>query len=199
MGEGISTSKGASTRMNAKNIISTLKKRGIRCETGLSLEEIKQIELKYKISFPPDYLELLQTVLPVGDQFPNWRDFSESNSSLIRSRLNWPLEGMLFDIEHNVFWHESWGPKPDELEKAKEICIRAYEKVPPLIPVCSHRYIPSFPYEYGNPVFSVYQTDIIYYGENLEEYFKVEFNMKPHMEIDYSGIKHIEFWSDIVS
>lgn len=48
------------------------------------------------------------------------------------------------------------------------------------------------------PVISVHGTDIIFYGENLEEYFKIEFGEKKHAEIDCQVIKPIPFWSDII-
>ncbi|WP_025721637.1 hypothetical protein [Paenibacillus sp. 1-18] len=39
---------------------------------------------------------------------------------------------------------------------------------------------PSSQPEAGNPVFSVYQTDIIVYGEGLQDYFKLEFGEKSY-------------------
>lgn len=142
--------------------------------------------------------ELLQHALPSGDKSPNWRDFSESNVHSLRTRLRWPLDGMLFDVEHNSFWHPSWGSKPDNVAAAKEICIQECGSVPTLIPIYSHRYIPSTPMEAGNPVFSVYQTDIIYYGENLEEYLMVELGDKPYNAIEFDRIKRIPFWTELV-
>ena len=142
--------------------------------------------------------ELLQTVLPISNGFVNWRDNTEKNVNSIFERLNRPLEGMLFDIEHNSFWYGGWGVKPLGLYEAKELCKIKYLEVPTLIPIYSHRYVPAYTQEYGNPIFSVHQTDIIYYGENLEEYFKVEFNDKFHSEMNYEKIKHIKFWTEIV-
>ncbi len=63
----------------------------------------------------------------------------------------------------------------------------------------------------GNPVFSVHQTDIIYYGKNLWDYFEQEFG--PHGEGWYGGQQYAEttseeylavhrpirFWSSLVS
>ncbi|WP_440952204.1 hypothetical protein [Methanococcoides sp. FTZ1] len=104
---------------------------------------------------------------------------------------------MIFDIEHNNFWYEDWGTKPTNLLEAIELCRKEMEKVPKLIPIYSHRYISSEPEEKGNPVFSVYQTDIIYYGEDLLSYLMIEFNMKRHKEIDHTKIRNIRFWSEI--
>ncbi|MNI63440.1 hypothetical protein D3C73_1188120 [compost metagenome] len=105
---------------------------------------------------------------------------------------------MLFDVKHNNFWIKEWGSKPDDFESAKNICTEHYLKAPKLIPIYSHRYIPQTPLEAGNPMMSVYQTDIIYYGENLNSYLLVEFNLKKYDEIIFESIKRIPFWSDII-
>ncbi|MNW25771.1 hypothetical protein D3C74_25220 [compost metagenome] len=183
--------------MNVKKICNRLREHGVQLTEGLTQDEIQLIETTYQIDFPPDLKELLQHVLPSGDKFPNWRDFTKTNIHSLRTRLKWPLDGMLFDVEHNDFWHPSWGSKPDNIAAAKEICIHEYRSVPRLIPIYSHRYIPSTPAEAGNPVFSVYQTDIIYYGENLEEYLKLEFGDKPYNAIDFDRIKPITFWTEL--
>jgi hypothetical protein len=50
--------------------------------------------------------------------------------------------------------------------------------------------------EIGNPVFSIWQTDIVYYGYDLVDYLAEEFNLKlpPNFgEIEY--YKPIRFWS----
>ncbi|WML48522.1 SMI1/KNR4 family protein [Neobacillus sp. PS3-34] len=164
---------------------------------GLNKEEIDDIEKIYKINFPPDYRELLMYTLPISNGFVNWRNKSKENIEKITHQMNWPLEGIIFDIEHNGFWVEGWGEKPSDLEDAINIATINYENVPKLIPIYGHRYIPSFPFEKGNPIMSVWQTDIIYYGKNLWDYFSVEFGFKQHHEIDFDNIKKIPFWYDI--
>ncbi len=185
--------------MSFEEIINKLKSKGILFESGLSEHEIENIESFYNIVIPPDLNEFLSIAHPVSNNFINWRDMNENNVNIIRDRLNWPLEGMIFDIENNSFWYKQWGPKPDNIEEAIKICKKELEKVPKLIPICSHRYIPSEPSEVGNPVFSVYQTDIIYYGENLTSYLEIEFNLKKHEDINFGSIKDIRFWSELVS
>jgi hypothetical protein len=64
-----------------------------------------------------------------------------------------------------------------------------------LVPLISHRYIPSEPNEAGNPVFSVYQSDVIYYGADLADYFEHELDGWAPVT---TPIKHIRFWSDLV-
>jgi len=52
----------------------------------------------------------------------------------------------------------------------------------------------------NNPVLSVYQSDIIYYGLNLEDYFRNEYPLhfgRQHHEIS-GGPKPIEFWGSFL-
>ena len=50
-----------------------------------------------------------------------------------------------------------------------------------------------------NPiVLSIWGTDVICYGENLEEYFKIEFGEKDQNCIDFKNISHVSFWSDLM-
>ena len=139
---------------------------------GLRDSEIRAAEATYAIRFPPDLEELLRYALPVGSPWPDWR--KDSNAE-IHDALNWPLEGILFDIERNAFWLAEWGERPAELDRAFAIASEHVALAPRLIPVFAHRYLPQEPSSAGNPVFSVYQTDIIYYGSNLAEYFANEF------------------------
>lgn len=185
--------------MDVVSIIETLKGKGILFEKGLSLQEINKIEGLYEINFPPDLKEFLCIALPVSNKFINWRDMSEGNIRSIKDKLSWPLEGMIFDIENNEFWYSGWGSKPNDLEEAIEICKNEFKKIPKLIPIYSHRYIPSEPQEVGNPIFSVYQTDIIYYGEDLLAYLQIEFDIKKYEDMDFESIKDIRFWSDLQS
>lgn len=180
-----------------KEIIKELASKGVLFAKGLDEQEFSKIEKFYGIRFPPDLKDFLRTALPISKGFYNWRDFSEDNVNSIKHMLNWPLEGMIFDIEYNNFWYEEWGPKPSNLLDAIELCRKEMEKVPKLIPIFGHRYISSEPEERGNPIFSVYQTDNIYYGEDLLSYLKIEFNMKRREEIDYTKVKYIRFWSEI--
>lgn len=106
---------------------------------------------------------------------------------------------MCFDIEHNTFWLKEWGAKPASLDAAFEIARHAVARAPLLIPICGHRYIPANPPEAGNPVFSVYQTDIIYYGAELIDYLQNEYGFhfgRPHHLITKSP-RFIEFWTRV--
>ncbi len=185
----------------AKEIIHHLKNKGILFAEGLTDREVVLIEEKFGITLPPDLKLLLQTELPISDSFIDWRTaltdkkLSEKIKFKIRERI---LEGILFDVEHN-FWEKSWGEKPSDLTEQIKIVEKNFDNYPILIPIYSHRYIPSSNTS-NNPVFSVVQTDIIYYGFNLPMYFSKEFNFKlsDNFELLDNPIYKIEFWSQIV-
>ena len=65
-----------------------------------------------------------------------------------------------------------------------------------MIPVFAHRYLPASPWASGNPVFSIYQTDIIYYGLNLPSYLFAEFGV-PNPFPTSDTPREIEFWSEL--
>lgn len=123
----------------------------------------------------------------------NDREFSIADS------IDWPARGMCFDVEHNGFWIKDWGPRPDDLQEAFRIARRMVRQAPPLIPVFSHRFLPAEPALEGNPVISVYQTDIIYYGPDLASYFANEFQL-PIADPDNENKepRRIRFWSDVI-
>ena len=170
-------------------------------EEGLTDEEVEKAEATFGFRFPPDLRALLQYVLPVSSSgsdrpdFPDWRDGDEAQ---LRTVLDWPTHGMCFDIEHNTFWNEEWGSKPADLQAAFEVARREVAKAPVLIPVFGHRYLPDEPQLPGNPVFSVYQTDIIYYGANLVDYFHREFSKQQLHPLTYEDVRKIRFWTPLV-
>ncbi|MBE9102630.1 SMI1/KNR4 family protein [filamentous cyanobacterium LEGE 07170] len=167
---------------------------GTTFEDGLSDREIECIENQWSFRFPPDLRQLLQYALPTSERFPNWR--SESAKSLER-RINWPYRGMCFDIKNNAFWLDTWQERPDSIDSANQIAKTAISQAPFLIPIYSHRYIPDAPSEIGNPVFSVYQTDIIFYGFDLSHYLEREFGVANPNTIPDEPRK-IAFWEEIV-
>lgn len=187
------------TKKQAKQIIQLLSSKGVHFDSGLTDDEIVQIEQKFELQFPPDLNLFLQTALPTSEGFVNWRLGlkSKDEAAQIMNRLNWPLEGMLFDLKSNDFWTDAWGKRPDNYEESILIAKKHYETYPKLIPIYSHRYIPSRPNEKDNPVFSVHQMDIIYYGFDLATYFANEFRfaLMDNFEKLKEPKKEIDFWS----
>ena len=189
------------TNRQIEKLVLLLEKKGVELDKGLSESELTEVEKEFDFNFPEDLRTFLQIKLPVSNGFVHWRYGlnSKKGKRAIRERLDWPLEGMLFDIKENNFWLKEWGIKPIEFEEQKIIASTNFLKSPKLIPIYSHRYIPSKPKEMGNPIFSVYQMDIIYYGFDLADYLVNEFTIT--LTKDFGKIKepkHIEFWSKMV-
>lgn len=174
-----------------------LREAGIEFESGLTDSEIDQIEKTFDIKFPPDLKEFHQLGLPISESFINWRKGLQSKDAEkeIKERINWPLEGILFEVEKNDFWDPSWGSMPPSFAEKAIIAIEKYLTYPKLVPIYGHRYIPMNPLERGNPVFSVYQMDIIYYGYNLATYFSNEFSFEIANESRLEEPREIPFWS----
>jgi hypothetical protein len=171
----------------------TLRSSGVSIQRGLSDEELSTIENRFGFQFPPDLKGLLRLGLPVSEKFPDWRNGIPEE---LNERLNWPFDGMCFDIQHNKFWVDEWGAKPTQLPEAFAVARKQVDKAPRLVPIFGHRYIPAEPNEAGNPVFSVYQTDIICYGNDLASYLSAEFKFENPFPIP-SEPKYIRFWGDL--
>jgi hypothetical protein len=156
---------------------------------GYSQSELDAAQQRFGLRFPPDLVALLRERRPAGGY--EWRtDIQE-----IRRALAWPRDGLIFDVEHNDLWLSTWGSRPAEASDRAAIVTEAVACAPRLIPVYSHRYIPETPHEAGNPVFSVYQSDIIVYGETLEQYLSNEFGSGRFVGAERT--KYIPFWSDL--
>ena len=181
-----------------KQIINQLRQKGVVFTDGLSDSEVEKIENKFGVTFPPDLKMLLQAKLPISEGFVNWRQglHDKETEENIYERLAWPLEGILWDIEHGT-WLSIWGERPENNEDKVRMVKSCFASVPKIVPIYSHRYIPSEPNETGNPIFSVHQTDIIYYGYDLASYFAHEFyfNLNDHFQIIDKPNRRIKFWS----
>jgi hypothetical protein len=184
--------------MNLELARSRLSQAGVTFAPGLTASEVERAEQSYALVFPPDLRELLMFALPVSSGWPDWR---ATDDARIRAQLRAPYEGICFDIEHDVFWPDDWGPKPPELADAFAVAREKVDAAPTLIPIRGHRYLPSRPSIAGNPVFSVHQTDIIHYGADLWNYLENEFHgafETPEYQLTQL-LRHIDFWSALAS
>lgn len=162
-------------------------------DAGLSDAEVTRIEQHHGFRFPPDLRAFLRTALPKGPGFPDWRRCDDASPS---SWMDGAKEGILFEVEHG-FWMEVWGARPNSLARAKDVAARFIDAAPRLIPVFSHRMLPSDPQLEGNPVLSVHQTDIICYGFDLEDYLRNEFEL-PGRRPWPAELRPIRFWSEFL-
>ena len=163
---------------------------------GLKEEEFKLIEDIYGISFPTELRELYRQMLPLSKGFYDWRNTSPNNVNLIKEAIRRPFDDLKQCISE-VEWSDDWGKEPEDIGVREKVIIEKITNAPKLIPFYSHRYIPQIEGE-NVPIISVHEVDIIYYGKNLDEYLNVEFGNKQQSNVDYSQIRKIPFWSDIV-
>src|SRR5215213_5581205 len=49
----------------------------VECDAGLTDAEVIAVEGRFSFQFPPDLREFLQTALPLGPKFPDWRSGDE--------------------------------------------------------------------------------------------------------------------------
>lgn len=162
----------------------------VNFDAGLTNEELAACEQRFGFRFPPDLREFLQTALPRGPQFPDWRAGPEA---VLQEWLDVPRRGVLFDVKHNGFWLDEWGSRPESPDAAIEAASALVLAAPRLIPIFSHRMIPDEPQMPGNPVLSVHQTDIICYGFDLADYLRCEFGL-PNREKWPDAVRPIRFW-----
>jgi hypothetical protein len=185
-----------SSDMDLAAVHETLVRSGVVFEPGLSDAEFEAVESRFGFRFPPDLRRFLAYALPASDRWPNWR---HEPHEILRARLEWPYEGICFDIENNAFWPAEWGEEPTSLDEARRIARQHVDAAPRLIPILAHRYLPDRPHQDGNPIFSVYQTDIIYYGRDLPTYLENEFSYYFGVQRTFhEPIRRIDFWSWLV-
>ncbi len=162
----------------------------VRWTKGYTQAELDEVQQKFGLAFPPDLVALLREKRPVDGH--DWTD-----EVAIKRMLDWPFEGLLCSVERELIWWPEWGERPASQDARKEVLQSVISNAPKLIPLISHRYLPENPHEAGNPVFSIFHSDVIYYGADLADYFEREFigwNQRPWPD----QIKYIPFWSDLV-
>jgi hypothetical protein len=161
---------------------------------GLSDEEIAHIESTFGFTFADDHRDFLTAALPVGQAWPDWR--SEGRRSL-QKRMQLPVDGILFAVEWGHFWVDGWGPRPARMKDALRSARYQLARVPPLVPVYSHHYLPAARGAIGQPVLSVIRTDVVAVGADLADYVENEFGTGGAR--DPSASVSVEFWSELIT
>jgi hypothetical protein len=161
---------------------------------GLPVAEINAIEIALGFHLPPDFAYLLQHVQDPGAILFPWRNFRKADYD---QSIAWIVSGLEFDIRENNLWLHRWGPRPAALAEAIEIARQDFASWPRLLPILGHRFLAADPCLADNPVFSIVQTDIVYYGQNLAQYLVNEFIKQDWVhEPRGQEIRHIDVWSD---
>lgn len=178
----------------AQAALGVLRSAGVRLAPGLSEVELVAAETELGFRFAPDHRELLALMLPTGPGWPDWRGPDQD----IRRRLGQPAEGLAFDVVHNGFWPTSWGVRPSEPAAVTQAAGSVVRTLPVLVPLYRHRYVPAASGSSGpSPVFSVHQSDVIYYGRDIADYAAREFGAGRSAPVDTRGISTVPFWSDL--
>jgi hypothetical protein len=166
----------------------------VRIQRGLTDRELARVEHTFGFQFADDHRAFLAAGLPTGPSWPDWR---RGDRQALHDRLGWPVHGVLFDVEHNGYWHESWGDRPSNRREAVAVAEPHLREAPQMVPVFGHRFLPSGRGSYGHPVLSMHQTDIIYYGSELEDYIHSEFG-GPAPDGGQEPRATVAFWRDLV-
>ncbi|WP_432196763.1 hypothetical protein [Streptomyces sp. bgisy027] len=175
-------------------------------EPGLTDSEFARIERECGFEFADDHRAFLATGLPVNappeegqtwsKPWPEWRS---EDPARLGERLNWPVEGVLFDVEHNRFWYAAWGERPSDDAAALAVAQLHLADVPMLVPVYGHRYLPAGRGSFAHPVLSMWQTDVIYYGLDLVDYMHQEFDeARGDVDEGWNPRATIPFWRDLL-
>lgn len=170
----------------------------IRVSVGLDEDALVAVERRFGFEFADDHRAFLSAVLPVGPRWPDWRS---RDASALRTQLDSPVNGVLFDVEHNGTWVDAWGARPASTADVVAVARARLAAVPRLVPVWGHRYLPAGRGGSGHPVLSVHQTDIIYYGTDLVDYLFQEFNIGPGIERGdprWQPRATVAFWQDFI-
>lgn len=176
--------------------IELLKQAGIQLDCGLTEEELRSIQKIYGIQFPKPLKDFLKVGLPISSGFYNWRDTSEQNIQYIKEIIDLPVKNIC-DLPQEIDWCDEWGEEPEDEQGRADIIKNRVRNSPVLLPVFCHRFIPTGAMkEY--PVLSINGGDVIYYGENLKNYFEIEFGDRKQSDLDYSNIEYVPFWSDLM-
>jgi len=187
--------------------IDRLREKSLPFDQGLTNAEIGELEKRFQFVFPPDLRFFLQLALPLSPYFVNWRGEPDE----LRSWLRRPVEGILFDVQHNVFWFPEWGTRPEETAAALLVAERHLGTVPKLIPLGDPIFtkcLPAWPNEAGNPVFSIHQTDILHAGRDLGDFLR--WFSRPQEDFDHDAdeglaptavfcedYRRIPFWTEL--
>jgi len=175
-------------------------------EPGLTDIEFAKIEREYDFEFAADHRAFLAAGLPLNTGprpgqtgYPPWPDWRHGDPGDLRRQLNWPIEGVLFDVENDAFWHATWGQRPADPSVALLTARQHLSQVPKMIPIYGHRYLPAGGGTYGHPVLSIYQTDIIIYGIDLADYITNEFGgSERFISEDWTPSPMVLFWSEFL-
>ncbi|MGW4406633.1 hypothetical protein ACWEJ6_21570 [Nonomuraea sp. NPDC004702] len=172
-------------------------------EEGLPEAELARIEQDYGFEFADDHRAFLAAGLPVrqpweeGQTWENpWPDWRNGDPEALRKHVAWPVDCLLWDVEHG-HWRSSWGERPSDPLEAVETARFRLADTPRMAPLYAHRFLPAGRGTYGHPVLSMRGWDIIYYGTDLADYINQEFQEpRPGRGEEWQPHATVPFWRD---
>jgi hypothetical protein len=188
--------------------------RGTRWTGGLTDRELESVEGRFGVRFPPDhrlFLQVLHATTPrmSGAYFvdgtrlesverPGFYNWLQDEQA-IRSALDSVVAGIAFDVEHAGLWPESWGSRPTTERDRSARVAELVAKAPRLLPIFGHRFVLA---DGPTLILSVYQSDIIVYGQDLRAYLLNELCDLIGLESDPSwtnaDTSAIPFWGELI-
>jgi len=167
--------------------------------TGLTNSALADLEQALGTQLPFESGLLLVMGVPDDDRWRRWGDDPAAEFATWNAGL---LDGILFDVEENDVWMDSWGHRPDSEADRAALVGAALATAPPLLPLYGHRAVPigqalGEEKAESNPVLSISGTDLITYGSDLAAWLHAEFDVPLPMwpETPY---RRFEFWSDFI-
>ncbi|CAN5254350.1 hypothetical protein BH10PSE6_BH10PSE6_34870 [soil metagenome] len=162
---------------------------------GLSSRAFAAIEEQLGFRLPEDFIYLFANLQDPGGVLFSWGNFRKKDYD---ASIEWVWQGIEFDIRHNS-WLDRWGARPHASAEAIEVAKADFATWPKLLPIYGHRFLAAEPCRVGNPVFSIKQMDIVYYGYDLVQYLMLEFVLEGHGAYDHTyfqKIQRVDVWSD---
>ena len=156
---------------------------GTRWNPGLSEHEINQLQHRLGFAFPSDYIEMLRTFNGFDRDCVDVRG-GEEPSRHRRSFYKYPDDLL----------SQTW--LLEDLETHRAIVNAVLEgegfdsaDVVGFIPIYGHRALVAFTDPTLSPVLSVVGSDAIIYGQDLQSYFRHEFDeeLRPQESVDARG------------
>lgn len=162
-------------------------------QRGLRDHEFDLIQQRYGFTFADDHRAFLIGGLPTGPGWPDWRS---PDQRAVRDQLAWPVEGLLFDVEHTGFWHASWGQRPDDPEQALAVAGAALLRSPQMVPLRENRYLPAAVGGSGQAILQMFRSEVRTFGLDLADWVVQEFGFAAVPE--KLPRVTVEFWGDLL-
>ena len=139
-----------------------------------------------------DHRAFLAGGLPVGQGWPDWRSV---DTFALRNALSWPIDGLLFDVEHNGYWHAQWPARPGVIADALEVAHVFLRRAPHLVPLHGTYYLPDAVEDAGHPVLDVFRSVVRPLGADLVDWVEQCFGSGVPGRRDPKVT--VSFWSDL--